>query len=102
MALRNYIQTMNDVSNENLPHQLDHHDHHDHQWVKYPHGIWHRENEVDDMQKGEENKRMYNKANARLDAWIIQTMDQDYDFDDEDYEHDDREMHRYHLELIHW
>jgi hypothetical protein len=34
---------------------------------------------------------MYNKRNVRLDAWIIQTMNQDYDFDDENYEHDGKE-----------
>jgi hypothetical protein len=93
---------MHDVSSENVHHQLAHHDHRGSRWVKYRHGILNRENEVDDMQKAKENKRNCNKRNARLDAWIIQTMDQDYDFDDEDYEHDDKEMHRYHLDVIHY
>ncbi len=92
---------MRGVSSENDHQQLDHHDHRGSRWVKYRHGILYRENEVDGMQKVKENKRNCNKGNARLDALIIQTMDQDCNFDDEDYEHDDREMHRYHLELIH-
>ena len=45
---------------------------------------------------------MYNKPNVQLDALIIQTMDLDYDFDDEDYENDDKEMHQYHLDVIHF
>jgi hypothetical protein len=29
-------------------------------------------------------------------------MDLDYDFYDEDYEHNDKEMHQYHLDVIHF
>ncbi len=54
------------------------------------------------MKKEEEYKQMYNKRSVRLDAWIIQTMDQDYGFDDEDYEHDGKEMHQYRLDVIHF
>ncbi len=45
---------------------------------------------------------MYNKRSVQLDAWIIQTMDQDYGFDDENYQHDGREMHQYRLDVIHF
>ena len=93
---------MHDVNNENLHHQPDHHGHRDHQWVQYQHEILHKENEVDDRKKEEENKRMYNRTNVRLDALIVQTRDQDSDFDDEDYEHDDKEMRQYRLDVIHF
>jgi hypothetical protein len=101
MYLHNYIQNIYDVDNEKLDHQLDHHGHHGQQLVKYHNGILYKENEVDDMKKEEENKHMYNKRNVQLDALIIQTRDQDYDFYDEDYENDDTKMHQYRLGIIH-
>jgi hypothetical protein len=54
------------------------------------------------MKKEAENRHMYNKGDAQLDALIIQTMDQDFDFYDEDYDNVDKEMHLYHLHVIHF
>ncbi len=102
MVFHNYIRKIYDVNNDNPNHQLDHHDHHGHQVVKYHNEILHKENEVDDMKIEEENKHMCNRRNVQLDALIIQTMDLDYDFYDEDYESDDKEMHQYHLDVIHF
>lgn len=47
-----------------------------------------------------ECKQMYSIENVRLDASIIQTMVQDCGFDDEYYEHVDKEMRRYHPDVI--
>ena len=57
---------------------------------------------MDDKQKEEENRRVCNRKNVQLDAWKVQTMDQDFDFDDEDYENVDKEMRPDPLLLVHF
>ena len=102
VQFHSYTQISHDANSEMLNHLRDLHNHRDRRSVKGRHEIWHRESEVDDTRREEENKHMNNKRNVQLDALINPTMGPDCDFDDVNYVHDDIEMRRYHHRANHF